>query len=263
MKRIGLFLGVLLGLGVLAAPALAQYEGTTTSTTTSTSTTNTTLGTTTTLTGGGGVTTTLVGDSTTTTARPGGNVTESAGAIPDGQSRTVTLCPPFLAGSTSNATLNGNVPLGSKVADASGCISFTISNPPGGAALARPAIAAIGAPRLMLAQSAATVIIDGRSFPALVGGNSITATGIGPDGAPVTATATFTLPAPGTGGAGGTGGTGGSAGGGGGGGLPRTGAMILRWSLAALALLAVGTLLVLADRRRRVAPISNDRTPRV
>jgi hypothetical protein len=30
--------------------------------------------------------------------------------------------------------------------------------------------------------------------------------------------------------------------------------MILRWSLAALALIAVGTLLVLADRRRKAGP---------
>lgn len=35
--------------------------------------------------------------------------------------------------------------------------------------------------------------------------------------------------------------------------LPRTGATVLRWSLAGAALLAVGWLIVLADRRRRVS----------
>ena len=138
--------------------------------------------------------------------------------------------------------LNGNA-AGTDTVDSDGCSRQNVSWTNGTAAGA-PVLAAAG---VQLAQTGTPkVTIDGRVYNGVVGTNTLSVFGIGTNGANRTVTHTFTI-----------------SGAAGSGGLPRTGALILRWSLAALALMAVGTLLVLADRRRKVAPITNDRTPRV
>jgi hypothetical protein len=74
------------------------------------------------------------------------------------------------------------------------------------------------------------------------GRHTISAVGVAPDGRPLVQSATLDVLPPGSKLPSGAASTGG---------LPRTGQMILRWALGALALLALGVVVVLADRRRR------------
>jgi hypothetical protein len=138
----------------------------------------------------------------------------------------------------ANLTLNGNA-AGTDVVSppGSGCISQVVQLVSPGSALGGARFAAAG---LQLAATAPQVSIDGRVYNAQFGTNSLAVFGQGTQGGNLTVIHTFQIATPA--------GTGTGA-------LPRTGAMILRWTLAALALVAVGALLVFADRRRRVAPL--------
>lgn len=132
---------------------------------------------------------------------------------------------------------------GTDTLGADGCARQTVRIVEDGVALSAPVFAAAG---LQLAAPTPQVSVDGKIFEAKQGRNDLTNFGI--SASPLNPTREvhnlFDIAGPSGGGA-----VGGS-------GLPRTGAMILRWSLVALALVAVGTLLVLADRRRK-APIRN------
>lgn len=140
--------------------------------------------------------------------------------------------------------LNGS-DAGSDTVGTDGCTRQNVSWTNGGTAAGSARFAVVG---VELAQTGTPkVTIDGRTYNGVIGNNTLAVFGVGTNGANRTVFHTFTI----------------TSASGGGGALPRTGAMILRWSLAALALLAVGGLLVLADRRRRVVPIRDDRTPRV
>lgn len=163
---------------------------------------------------------------------------QNLGNIAQGETETFQACG-FQPGSTVTKTFNGQS-AGTRTADANGCTTETVTVIEDGVALATPAFAVLG---LQLAQQTTTpqVRIDGQTFPALVGTNTILDRGTGLNGQPRTVTTTFTIQRPSTGGGGG---------GAGGGSLVRTGATILRWSLVAVALGAVGFLLVLASKRR-------------
>ncbi len=95
------------------------------------------------------------------------------------------------------------------------------------------------------AQTSTAVSIDGRVLPANVGQNTLVNRGENINGGTHTVTTPVLVGAAQTGTTGGTGGAINT-----GGGLVRTGSMILRWTLAAAALMAIGVLLVVADRRR-------------
>jgi LPXTG-motif cell wall-anchored protein len=95
---------------------------------------------------------------------------------------------------------------------------------------------------VQLAQQGTPVVrIDANGFvrerPARLGSNVLRLTGTGTNGQPRTVDIIFDIATRDRGVAGAP--------------LPRTGAMILRWSLAGAALLAIGGALVLVDRRRR------------
>ena len=196
------------------------------------------------------------GAQTTTTDYSGATSTTASGArtvtVPEGTltgSKTFEYCPSgsnpgFVDGADpdANLTLNGNA-AGTDVVSppGSGCISQVVTLVNAGSALSRARFAAAG---LQLAATAPQVSIDGRVYNAQFGSNSLAVFGQGTQGGNLTVIHTFTIATPA--------GTGSGA-------LPRTGAMILRWTLAALALVAVGALLVFADRRRRVAPLHSNR----
>jgi hypothetical protein len=193
---------------------------------------------------------------TTTTDYSGATTTTAAGdrtvTVPEGSltgTKTFEYCPSgsnpgFVDGADpdANLTLNGNAAGTDVVSPAgSGCISQVVSLVNPGSALGGARFAAAG---LQLAATAPQVSIDGRVYNAQFGSNSLAVFGQGTQGGNLTVIHTFTIATPA--------GTGSGA-------LPRTGAMILRWTLAALALVAVGALLVFADRRRRVAPVHSNR----
>lgn len=165
---------------------------------------------------------------------------QNLGNIAQGETETFQACG-FQPGSTVTKTFNGQS-AGTRTADANGCTTETVTVLEDGVATATPAFAVVG---LQFAQQTTIpqVRIDGQTFPALVGTNTITDSGTGLNGQPRTVATTFTIQRPAAGGAGGGGGTGGGS-------LVRTGAMLLRWSLVAVALGAVGFLLVLASKRR-------------
>ena len=144
-----------------------------------------------------------------------------------------------------NGTDAGDRPL-----DANGCYPVTIRLTRAlGTALGGAGFAVAG---LQLAQAdAPQVSINGQTFTARQGRNDLTIFGVSssPLNPDREVHLLFDIGRPSGAAAGGT--------------LARTGATILRWSLAAFALLAVGTLLVLADRRRKAAPIRDDRNPRI
>ena len=167
--------------------------------------------------------------STTPTTAGSTSGSINAGALGAGGTVSVDVCG-YVPGSTVTYTLNG-VGTGSGVAGSNGCATITIQVVNPGTALARRVFAAAG---LRLAATSSTVKINGVTATALPPGqqNTIAATGTGTNLAPRTVNVFFTTTVSSSGG------------------LPRTGVMILRWSLAALALIAVGALLVFADRRR-------------
>ena len=176
------------------------------------------------------------GDTSTTTPQST-SATVTLGTFGDGAVFTAEFCG-FAPGVPVSITFNGAT-VGTFTAGSDGCVRLTIRVLEDGVALAQPVIAAAG---LQLAQSGPQprVSINGTEFNANRGTNTLVATGTGANGASRTVTVRFTLGA--------------ADGAGGGGGLARTGAMVLRWSLAGGALLAVGALLVLADRRRGTRP---------
>jgi hypothetical protein len=159
--------------------------------------------------------------------------TQDVGAVNVGQTFKVQLAPTcaFTPGTAVTVTVNG-VNVTGKVANANGFAVVTIT-----------------------ATSASQLSVDDPTLaPAVCGTNTVTARGPSTvaNGQIVTQTATFTLicPGPTTTGAATTGvGASGPA-------VPSTGrlsltgANITRWLLAALALVAAGSVLVLADRRR-------------
>jgi hypothetical protein len=168
--------------------------------------------------------------STTPTTAGATSGTINAGALGPNGSVSVDVCG-FVAGSTVTISLNGSA-VTTAVAGSNGCATITIQVINPGAALGRAVFAAAG---LHLAATGSTLKINGVTATGLPPGqtNAIAASGVGTNLAPRTVNVSFTVSS-----------TGGTSG------LPRTGLMILRWSLAALALIAVGSLLVLADRRR-------------
>ena len=167
--------------------------------------------------------------------------TQNFGTKNQGDTFTIESC-----GFSDGVALQFNgTSIGDDTLNPAGCATQTVTIVEDGVAAGTARLAAAG---LQLAQTTPRVSIDGRVFAARSGSNNLAVFGTGTNGAERTVNNLFTI-------AGGAGG--------GGGALPRTGAMILRWSLAALALLAVGTLLVLADRRRKVTPVHNDREPRI
>jgi hypothetical protein len=165
----------------------------------------------------------------------------SLGNIAEGETETFQACG-FQPGSTVTKTFNGQS-AGTRTADASGCTTETVTVLSDGVAAATPMFAVVG---VQLAQTGAPQVrIDGQVFTALVGTNTIVDRGTGLNGQPRTVTTTFTIQRAGAG-------TGAGAGGGGAGQgtLVRTGELILRWSLVAVALGVIGFLLVLVSKRR-------------
>lgn len=168
------------------------------------------------------------GSTTSTTAAPSsGSI--NAGTLGSGGTTSVDVCG-FVPGSTVSISLNGK-PVTTATVASNGCATVTIQVVSAGTALGRAVFAAAG---LHLAATASSVKINGVSATGLPPGqqNTITATGTGTNLASRTVSVFFTTSSS-------------SAGG-----LPRTGAMILRWSLAGLGLIVIGGLLVLANRRR-------------
>ena len=176
---------------------------------------------------------------TGTTAYNGGTSTTLGGPT----SGTVSG-PVLQPGQCFNFPINGDIPAsivnlllngqaaGTKTVGADGTASITICNTTSASGLGTASFAVVG---LHLAATAPTVTIDGRSYAAQVGTNTLTASGTGTNGAPRTITATFTLAAPaGTGG-----------------GLVRTGVRIAGFTVVGLAMVAAGLALVGATRRRR------------
>ena len=86
--------------------------------------------------------------------------------------------------------------------------------------------------------SASQVRVEGTTTAATCANNVLSVTGTATGGGSRTVTTSFAIACPD------------------GGALPRTGAMILRWSLGAGALLAVGALFVLAGRRRNTTTVA-------
>jgi LPXTG-motif cell wall-anchored protein len=170
------------------------------------------------------------GSTTPTTA---GNTSGSinAGTLGSGGTVSVDVCG-FAPGSTVTITLNGGAVTTATVGS-NGCATITIQVVSPGTALGRPVFAAAG---LQLAQTSSSLKINGVAATGLPPGqqNTIGATGTGSNLATRTVNVFFTTSTSATSGSG----------------LPRTGVMILRWALAALGLIAIGALLVVADRRR-------------
>jgi hypothetical protein len=175
---------------------------------------------------------------TTTTAAGPTSQTQQLGDHQQGDTFIIESCG-FSQGVTLQ--LNGNG-AGDDTLNSAGCAQETVTIVEDGVGLGAARFAAAG---LHVAAPTPQVRIDGRLYTAKAGSNDLTVFGIGTNGANRTVHNLFNI-----------------AGRTGGGALPRTGAMILRWSLAALALMAVGTLLVLADRRRKAAPIHAEHKPR-
>ena len=157
----------------------------------------------------------------------------------------------FAPGATINVVLNGT-PLGTATADQNGCVRVTITILSDGTAMGTITFAAAG---LQAAQSTprARITVNEltRDANVQVRGNVLRLTGQGSNGAPRTVTILFDVGRP-DGAAGAAGAARGGAAGGGA--LSRTGGMILRWSLAGVALAGIGALLVVADRRRSRRP---------
>src|SRR3954454_21193401 len=165
---------------------------------------------------------------TTTTYQPGGcGTTTNLGSTAPGGTVSGTIGPScvFAPGSTLNMTVNG----------ASG--GTKSPNPSGGVNVS-----------LQVVSTTQGLLNDPVAVPVQVGTNTITATGPAAAGGTATVTGTFAVTAQTTTTAAGGGTTGTTT--------PSstvafTGANILRWSLAAAALLGLGALMVWGSRRRR------------
>ena len=197
---------------------------------------------------------------TTTTEYPGTTTPPQAttrtidlGTLAPGERASAEDCL-FAPGTTITVVLNG-APIGTTTADQNGCVRVTVENINGGTiSLGRPAFAVAG---LQVAQAGTdrvriTVNDLSREVNARRGENLLTLSGTGSNGAPRLVRIFFTLPGPADAAA--DRGAAGRAAGGGGGALSRTGGMIMRWSLAGVALAGIGALLVVADRRRSRRP---------
>jgi hypothetical protein len=171
------------------------------------------------------------GNATTTSATPTTTV-QSTGTLAPGQSKTVEACG-FQGNSNVTETLDGNS-AGTDSAASNSCATITLTVVSGATALgSSQMLGAIGLADLV-AQKAPTVSVNGRGpFAAVVGQNTLVTSGTGANGGPFSVTTVFAV-----------------AGSTPSGGLPRTGAMILRWTSVALALIAIGGILFVADRRR-------------
>ena len=156
----------------------------------------------------------------------------------------------FAPGTPVSKTLNDQS-AGTETAGSDGFVGVIVVVNSDGVALSTPAFAVVG---LQLAQDGApTVTVDGQTLRARLGSNSLVMSGAGADGGTRTVRSTFNILPEGATGGGGSGAISGSADGKGGGSLVRTGAAIVRWSFAALALITLGGIFVLIDRRRRKA----------
>lgn len=140
----------------------------------------------------------------------------------------------FLPGTTLSLTLNGGPVFLTQPADTNGCLHVTIQAVNGGSALRTPILAVAGLHNMQLAETGSTVIINGVTLTATPPGqvNILNVSGTGANGAPRVVHIRFTVVVNSSSG------------------LSRTGAMILRWTLVAIGLIAAGALLVLVDRRR-------------
>jgi hypothetical protein len=163
------------------------------------------------------------------------------GTIFEGESRSTLASCPFQGSSTVSLALNGTT-YGSTTANGAGAVPVTVTVTSDGVALARPVLAVAG---LQLAQAGGAVarinangVVHDR--PANVGSNLLRLSGTSTSGGPGTVDILFNIATRGKGGAAG-------------GALPRTGAMLVRWSAAGVALTAIGIALVMTDRRRRRA----------
>jgi hypothetical protein len=234
--------------GLAATPAWAQtYQpGPFLTTTTSTSTTI------------AGQTTTTIAGQTTTTVTPittptttGGNDTtgvQASGTLVPGQSQTDELCG-FAPGASVSVTANGQ-PVGNQTADSNGCVAVVVAVSAGvalGSGSSFPlAVVSPAAVVHILGQTAGSahaITVNGVSVNGVCGSNSVVGTGANQQGGTLTQTDSFTIncaAAPITGAPGSSSGSG----------LAVTGANILRFTGAALLLLAFGAILVIADRRR-------------
>lgn len=155
------------------------------------------------------------GTTSTTAVTPAVSVaSQSAGSIGVGQTTTVASC--GLQQGSATVAVNGRMATPDTV-DADGC--------------ARATIAVLGV---------TLVRVNGAEFAADCGpgANTLSVSGTGTGGAPRVVNTVFGIPCP----ADATGGL-----------LPRTGALVLRWSLLGAALIAVGALVVLAERGRPAA----------
>lgn len=175
------------------------------------------------------------GPTTTTTAPT--SQTEVEGTLVPGQTVVFDTCG-LQPNSTVTLTLNG-VAIGTDTVEGDGCVRQTVTVASAtGTAAGASVIAAIGGRSLLAQQGSASLIIDGRTFTARVGQNTLVVAGTQPSGAPRTVTHVFNI----TGSA--TGGTGG---------LARTGGMIAKWSVAGLLLIGAGFAVVTINRRRQQA----------
>lgn len=156
-----------------------------------------------------------------------------------GDTFTVRNCD-FRPGTLVNRTVNG-APAGQLTVGPDGCVTFTVTIAEDGVALGgSPLIAAIGV-RSLFAQTARqpTISIDGVNYSASAVGvtTSIVVQGTANDGGSGRWNNVLRIVDPRTGP----------------GPIGRTGTMVLRWSLLGGATLAIGTLLLLSSRRRRLA----------
>lgn len=163
---------------------------------------------------------------TTTTYQPGGcSGSTNLGSASPGQTISGTLGPGCdFAGHTVAMTVNG-ASGGPKTANQSGGVPVS----------------------LVVTSTSSGQLNDPVTVPLKVGTNTISATGLNRAGQSVTVSGTFTVVAPQTA----TTNAPSSSGGGAASRVAFTGANILRWSLAAAALLGIGALMVWGSRRKR------------
>lgn len=222
----------------------------TTSSTTSSTTTSSTSTTSTTAAPGASTTTTVAPAASSTTVAPTSttvaptsttvpNLLRAAsptqqfvGVFSGGQSGNIVSCG-FAPGSTVGLALNG-VGIGTDDVDGQGCatqqldVTGTI-----GVALGRSESGLLGVLGLRgyaqtVRAATASIAIDGRPFRARIGDNALVVSGTNPAGQPFSVTNTFriTAPAPAEGG------------------LARTGVEVVKWSVIALLLIALGVALL-------------------
>ena len=137
----------------------------------------------------------------------------------------------FLPNSTVQLDLNG-VNIGTDSVEGNGCATQTVQV--AGTAAGRPALAAIGGIKLFAQQASRAILIDGRTFNARVGTNTLIVSGTSSANSARSVTHTFVVSAAAAGG-----------------GLARTGGMIAKWAAAGAVLIGLGALMVTTSRKRR------------